>query len=142
MSCPYFEPVEPRAQAGEPQSAMLPLGDSWTGICRADSSRLVPRDESTVRRLCNLGYARGTCPSFPSNDGPDAVRFAIRNDDGAVLRIWYVVERDHHPFAHGYLDYSVEQQGLTTHSAGEPLARQAEAYARSYLHRKAEAFAR
>ena len=28
-------------------------------------------------------------------DGPDAIRFTITRDEGAVLRLYYVAERDH-----------------------------------------------
>src|SRR6185436_3807782 len=103
MACPYFFPVERRSSAVGARDAMLPLGDSWSGLCRAIPGALSIPDESALRPLCNLGYARGACPRFPSADGPDAVRFTISRDAGDSIRIDYVVERDHHPFAHGRL---------------------------------------
>jgi hypothetical protein len=131
MSCPYFYPVEPRAS-----TAILPLGDRWAGVCRAVPNLPWQPDEATLRRLCNLGYARGTCARFPSGEGPDAVRFTVSRDQGASLRIYYVLERDHHPFAHGPLDYSVAGGAFVNPPAGETMTRQAQAYVESYLRRK------
>jgi hypothetical protein len=118
---------------------MLPLGDSWAGTCLAVSSSPWQPDEAMLRPLCNLGYARGSCRRFPSGDGPDAVRFTISRDEGACLRLYYVVERDHHPFAHGPLEYAVSIGVFTGTPLGETLNRQAQAYVESYLRRKMEA---
>lgn len=96
-------------------------------------------DDTRLHRLCNLGYARGVCDRFPhaEGQGPDAVRFTISEDSESLVRLYYVIERDHHPFAHGPLDYSTAQQALDAGSSASPsLARQAEAYAGSYLRRK------
>jgi hypothetical protein len=138
MACPYFYPLAPRGHGAlsGPQDAMLPLGDSWTGICRALPGA-VPPDEAGLRPLCNLGYARGNCAQFPAGDGPDAVRFAVSRDNGATVSIQYVVERDHHPFAHGRLDYSVATGAVAPPPPSEVVARQAQAYAESYRRRKA-----
>ena len=134
MACPYFFPVERRLPTGA-RDAMLPLGDQYTGLCRAVPGALSTPDESVLRPLCNLGYARGACPSFPSEEGPDAVRFTISRDAGDSIAIDYVVERDHHPFAHGKLEYSASSGSLAD-SPGDILARQAAAYAESYRRRK------
>ena len=114
---------------------MLPLGGVWDGLCRTVPGEPRQPDRATLQSLCNLGYARGRCARFPSRDGPDAVRFAIAGDDGATVRLYYVIERDHHPFAHGPLD------GLDAPPANSPplLARQAAAYIQSYRRRKREA---
>jgi len=140
MACPYFFPMEPRAQAG--QDAMLPLGDAWAGVCRADPDRPWQPDEAILRPLCNLGYARGSCARFPAADGPDAVRFAVSDDDGACLRIYLVVERDHRPFAHGPLEYSRAKGAFAEPPPDETISRQARAYVESYLRRKSEALER
>ena len=120
MACPYFYPTQ--ARGGSP---MLPLGDSWAGVCRACSEEPFQPDSAALKQWCNLGYARGECPRFPDIDGGDAVRFTITGcEAGGEVGIYYVVERDHHPFAHG---------------AGYPedatLRRQAEAYVESYRRR-------
>ena len=125
MSCPYFDPVQRRTSASE-RAAMLPLGDSWSGVCRAAGAAMEP-DEVTLNQYCSLGYARGCCGHFPEGDGPDAVRFHIASDDGE-LRIRYVVERNHHPYAHGII-----AAGASTAAV---LDRQANAYAESYRWRK------
>lgn len=119
---------------------MLPLGGAWSGVCRADSSGPWQPDSAARERRCNLGYARGACPRFPDDEGPDAIRFTIVRDDGAVLRLYYVAERDHHPFAHGPLEYACAASAIAGPQAGsEILEAQAAAYAASYLRRKAEA---
>jgi len=115
---------------------MLPLGGAWTGACRAVPDEVFQPDEPTLRTLCNLGYARGNCPRFPPDYGPDAVRFTISRDDGSSLRIYYVVERDHHPFAHGTIEYTPTGGALVSPPAEGLFMRQAQAYAESYLRRK------
>jgi len=84
-----------------------------------------------------MGYARGQCHSFPEGPGPDAVRFTISGHAGGAIRIAYVLERDHFPFAQGGLEYSVAAAAFVTPPAGT-LARQAQAYVESYLRRKRE----
>jgi len=138
MSCPCFEPIEPRPHAADPRRAMLPLGDAWTGFCRAVPDQLHQPDDSVLDAYCNLGYARGRCARFPAACGADAARFTIVSDDGAVLRLYYVLERDHRPFAHGPLEFSVAQGALTTPTEGELTGLQARAYAASYLRRRPE----
>jgi hypothetical protein len=117
---------------------MLPLGDAWTGICRAVPDQHFQPDDSLLDVFCNLGYARGHCARFPAGHGPDAVRFTIVSDDGAALRLYYVLERDHRPFAHGPLEFSMAQNELTTPAEGALTAVQARAYAASYLRRRSE----
>jgi hypothetical protein len=87
---------------------------------------------------CNLGYARGECARFPAGEGPDAVRFTISGHESTAIRIYYVVERDHHPFAHGRLEYSPAAAGFVTPPETAALERQAQAYVESYLRRKEE----
>ena len=79
------------------------------------------------------------CARFPGGDGPDAVRFTVQAADEARLRLYYVVERDHHPYAHGPLEFRRALGTLVNPPEGELLGRQALAYARSYLLRKAAA---
>ena len=111
---------------------MLPLGDWWQGSCRGAGE-----GEGDAAH-CNLGYARGKCPRFPEDEGADANRFTISRHEEEVLRIYYVAERGHHPFKQGPLEYSLSAHGLVTPPESATLARQAEAYAESYLRRKKE----
>lgn len=123
---------------------MLPLGDDWLGICRARNGQPWEPDEASLRTFCNLGYARGACPRFPVDGGngePDAVRFTISRDDGHAVEVYYVVERDHHPFAHGGLKFCRAAAAFLEPAPTELLDRQAGAYIISYLRRKAEAAA-
>ena len=137
MSCPYFEPLEPHPRANRATGAMLPLGGVWTGTCHADPQQIVNPDESVLLRFCNIGYGRGVCPRFPSADaGPDAARFTLTQDNGAFLRMYYVLERDHRPFAHGAIEFAVAGSTFTAAPPGELTDRQAAAYAASYIRRK------
>jgi len=137
MACPYFYPVEARAG-----SAMLPLGEWWKGFCHAVPG--APQAESGAAggsgcdTSCNLGYARGKCARFPEGEGPDAVRFTVSSHESTAIRIYYVVERDHYPFAHGRLEYSPAAAGFAAPPETATLARQAQAYVESYLRRMGE----
>jgi hypothetical protein len=128
MSCPHFYPTESRGG-----SALLPLLDSWTGLCHADPAHpALPPNTLT----CNLGYARGQCARFPNDTSPDAVRFTISHFDANGLLLYYVIERDHHPFAYGPLEYSFTS-GFP-HITDPLLKQQATAYVKSYQRRKRE----
>jgi len=140
MACPYFYPVEPRTSTGGARNAMLPLGDLWTGQCRAEPLHPCQPADAELKPLCNLGYARGNCARFPTSpDGPDAVRFTIARDEGSLLRLYYVIERHHHPFAHGPLEYSTVLNTFALIPDRENFSRQAQAYVETYLRRKSEA---
>jgi hypothetical protein len=133
MACPYFYPVE--ACAG---SATLPLGGWWKGVCLAvpGAPQAEAEGNGGCDTNCNLGYARGACARFPAGEGPDAVRFTISSHESASIRIYYVVECDHLPFAHGRLEYSPAAAGFVTPPDSAALERQARAYVESYLRRK------
>jgi hypothetical protein len=136
MSCPCFYPVEPRTATLRAETARLPLGDSWSGLCYASAAAPATPEDSALQPLCNLGYVRGACRRFPAaDDAPDAARFTIARDDGAALHLYYVLERDHRPFAHGPLEYSRSLAAFIAAPASETLARQAWAYVQSYLRR-------
>ena len=117
---------------------MLPLGDWWKGICHAVPGAPEEAGGTWCETTCNLGYARGECVRFPEGPGPDAVRFSISSHEGAAIGIYYVVERDHHPFAQGRLEYSLTANGFVTAPETAILARQAQAYVESYLRRRKE----
>jgi hypothetical protein len=143
MACPYFYPVDRNGGDRSASFAILPLGDAWSGVCRAAEGSPHQPEDTQLRPLCYFGYARGRCHCFPALDaGPDAIRFTIASDDGAALGVSYVMERDHHPYAHGRLQYSRGDSGFLPQPAGEIFARQAQAYVESYLRRKNEALAR
>ena len=144
MACPYFDPVRVHSAPLRHETSPLPLGDCWMGICRAGVRSPAEPDATLLHTLCHFGYARGRCPHFPMDDpGPDAVRFAITRAAGPALDLCFVLERDHHPFAHGSLSYSLAAGCFLSSAEGaappEMVARQAEAYVKSYLRRQPEA---
>ena len=141
MACPYFLPSSRSSAEAGPQNSTLPLGDSWAGVCRAVADHPWQPDPAVVRPLCNLGYARGRCDRFPGGEAPDAVRFTVSTDDGLSVRLYYVIERDHHPFAHGPLEYATQSGSFITPPGAELLDAQARAYLASYFRRKSEAAA-
>ena len=139
MACPYFHAVKPRSQTGNSRSAMLPLGDVWEGLCRAVTDTPWEPGETTLLSCCNMGYARGCCSRFPAGDGPDAVRFTIAGDHGDALHLYYVLERDHHPWSHGPLEFSRATGSFLSPPPGETPLGLARAYVASYLRRISEA---
>jgi len=134
VPCPCFSPTVPRARDAGSKSLLLPLGDSFLGVCLADPRQPVDPEESRLG-LCNLGYARGECPRFPA-EAADAVRFALSRDNQQSLQIYYVLERGHHPVEHGELTFLTGEQVLSPPILNPVLDRQAAAYAASYLRRK------
>jgi hypothetical protein len=98
MCCPFFEPRNKLGEGPMDPAPRLPLGGAWAGTCVKDGFE-PPEDQQ--RQVCNVGYARGRCPSFASDTQADAVRFsAQRGEDGLVRLVW-VLEKDHAPLAHG-----------------------------------------
>jgi hypothetical protein len=137
MACPYFYPVERTPQATGKRTPPMPLGDAWSGACRAPATGEWLPDSNTVQQLCNFGYAREKCAHVPG-DGPDAVRFGIARDRDGLIRISWVVEKNHLPFAHGAVEYSRASSEFETPPPDPCAARQAEAYLSSYLRRKGD----
>jgi len=137
MSCPYFYPVAPQSATSAQQSATLPLGDLWDGVCRVIPGEGCTPDPDSARPLCQMGYARGACSRFRADDpGPDAVRFSLLEDNGRSLRLFFVLERDHHPFAHGPLEYTIGSSSFVQPPVNPILLRQAEAFVASFLNWK------
>jgi len=137
MACPCFYPVERLPQTGGKKATAMPLGDAWCGVCRASPEGEWLPDSGTVERLCNFGYAKEKCAHFPG-DGPDAVRFSISQDQDGLIRIYWVVEKNHLPFAHGPLEYSRVEGCFKTLHPDARIAQQAQAYLGSYLRRKGD----
>jgi hypothetical protein len=134
MACPYFYPV---TRLGEDLWAVpprLPLGDAYTGECRAGAVPHHP-DDMLMRTSCNSGYARGTCDCFPPDARADALRFSVRADEGDGIRVQYVFEKRCWPLDHGELCYSVSRHSFLSEPAGDIVARQAAAFLESYLRR-------
>jgi hypothetical protein len=124
-------------QATGMRTPPMPLGDSWSGFCHAAPAAEWQPDPNTLQQLCNFGYARAKCPRVPA-DGPDAVRFSVSNDRDGILGIYWVMEREHLPFAHGPLEYAHAQAGFLAAHPDACVARQAQSYVASYLRRKGD----
>jgi hypothetical protein len=135
MACPCFFPVERMPRAAGNKTQPMPLGDPWSGLCRATPAGEWSPDANTVRQLCNFGYAREKCARVPA-DAPDAVRFGISDDRDGIVRISWVMEKDHLPFAHGPLEFSRADEGFRTAHPDVCVTQQAQAYVGSYLRRK------
>ena len=134
MACPYFYPqARSEKKAKQPR---LPLGDAYSGLCRVDPMRDWRPDEALLRDCCNLGYARGRCPRFPDEPGPDATRFSVTSDQDGALSVFYVSERNHTAHEHGTLEYSVGAGKFLSDCPNQLLHKQAQAYVESYLRRK------
>ncbi len=107
----------------------------FTGVCCAAPETSKP-DETTLRQLCNRGYARKRCPRFPDDSASDAVRFSVTEDTGDQVRVVYVIEKNHFPVEHGPIEYSLGQARFTGSHTSELLAAQARAYVESYLRKR------
>lgn len=130
MACPFFFPESVEAASGWARPPRMPLGDIFLGHCCAVPNELMEPPEARQRDLCNRGYARGECSSFPADAPGDAVRFSIIGDDGGRIRMVYVIERNHVPVKHGPLEFAEVLTG-----AEGVLAAQARAYVESYRRR-------
>jgi hypothetical protein len=112
----------------------MPLGDAYGGGCAADPGTLIPND--TLRRCCNLGYAREACERAAQSEA-DAARFMIKADQAGLIEVAWSLERDHHPVAVGKISFP--KISPATPICSNPIERQARAYADSYLRSKGRA---
>jgi len=128
MACPYFFPVARFESSPWSVPPRAPLGDAFSGECRAPENSAQP-DETRTREICNFGYGRGRCEQFPAESAADAVRFHVATDAGALIKIQYVFEKDCWPGKHGIIEPL---------AVNETLRRQADAFLESYLRRRNE----
>ena len=128
MACPFFMPSERLDDGPWSHAPRLPLGDPYRGVCfsRPAEGPFEP-SEGAQRDLCNCGYARGVCDRFPGGESADAVRFSVTSCQGGCVDLVYVFERNHTPQRHGLIQFPETGTGL--------LARQADAFVKSYLRR-------
>jgi len=133
MACPYFYPVARFETSTWAIPPRLPLGDPYSGECRAGDDAFQP-EESRVREVCNLGYGRGCCDRFPESATADAVRFHVSKHRGKLIRIQYIFEKDCWPKEHGTLEYA--SAVISKGPDDEVLRRQASAFLESYLRRR------
>jgi hypothetical protein len=136
MACPYFYPVARFETSPWSVPPRLPLGDAFSGECRAPGSTVQP-GETRLREVCNPGLGRHGCEQFPLNSAADAVRFHVAKDSGELINIQYVFEKECWPGERGSFDCSGSRQ-LPAALADETLRRQAQAFLESYLRRRGE----
>jgi hypothetical protein len=125
MACPYFFPVARFETSPWSVPPRLPLGDAFSGECRAPGSNVQP-NEIRMREVCNLGYGRHGCEQFPSGAAADATRFHVAKDSGELINIRYVLEKDCWP----------SERGDAASLTDEILLRQAHVFRESYLRRR------
>jgi hypothetical protein len=133
VACPYFYPTERIEQRLWPHPWRLPLGGGFAGVCTAGEGQNLEPGETELQQWCNLGYACRRCPHFPEGPGAEAVRFAVAADEGSVIRIDFVLEKDHRPHTLGRLEFACDRGQFSEPPANHVLARQAEVYVQSYL---------
>jgi len=122
VACPFFRPLRPM----EWSSGRAPLGGMFEGACEQHGTG--------AARLCNFGYARGLCIHFPEDSAADAVRFSVDGSAGGVLRLIWILEKDHAPLEHGVLEYR-ESSGEFVAAPEGVLAIQARVFLENYLRR-------
>lgn len=135
MACPYFMPKH-RCEIGlwfHP--ARLPLGGGWHGSCTAPGHEQVQLTPDELRDFCNLGYAAG-CARLPEQRPWDAIRFSIAREGNSQVVMTYVCEINHHPGAHGTLEYDVSARTWMNSHPDPRVQKMAECYLESYLLRK------
>ena len=135
MACPFFYPVARWQSDCWVVPPRLPLGDAYTGECRAEANPFQP-DDTRMRQTCNVGYGRSCCERFPAASQADAVRFNIAADAGQLIRIQYIFEKDCWPQQHGMLECSVSAEKHLSGTEDELLRSQAAAFVESYLRRR------
>lgn len=129
MACPFFLPVSVVAPSVWVRPPRMPLGDTYAGMCCAGPGEPNEPPERRQRELCNRGYARGQCDSFPGAAAADAVRFSINGEEDGRIRMVYVLEKDHAPVEHGPLEFTDTLAGVEGRAL---LAAQARAFVESY----------
>ena len=101
-----------------------PLGAIFEGECE--------RHGTAEARYCNFGYARGLCGGFPDESAVDAVRFSVSGNADGVVKIVWILEKDHAPVDHGLLEYTKSTGAFDAEPAGV-LAVQARVFVENYL---------
>ncbi len=133
MACPWFSPQHPVRETATGPSPRTPLGELWTGLCCAPG-----HFDEALSDACNSGYARGRCPSFPSDALDDAVRFHVTSENGDLIRLQYIYEREWWPAGNGVLEYSRSLHAIAPAAESDLLRRQAAAFAASWIRKTEE----
>ena len=122
MACPFFRPT----RALEWSAGRVPLGAMFEGTC--------DNQGAGEPRLCNFGYARGLCAEFPGASTADAVRFSVLGNADGIVKIVWILEKEHAPLEHGFLEYTKSSATFIAEPEGV-LAVQARVFVENYLSR-------
>ena len=126
VACPFFMPDQ-RFESDWPFPQRLPLGAGWTGTCTAPGHDGLRPSEQELKSGCNLGYAK-LCCRLPAERQADAVRFALGEERGGILRVLYACEREHLPAGHGELLYESATASWLSRHQDARVQRMAECY--------------
>jgi hypothetical protein len=132
MACPYFCPTRRLSPSEWSSRIRPPLGDAYEGECHARPAEIHQPARALLLEACNLGYASHQCRRFPQQAEAEAVRFCVRSDIAAEVKIDYVFEQAHLPGRQGTLVYG-QNKSWSGVETGSLLERQAQAYLESYL---------
>ena len=135
MACPFFMPTERLLDATWMHPSRLPLGAGWNGRCCAIGHESAELTTNVLQDFCNMGYALA-CPKLPQERRFDSVRFAVAQDRGTNIVLWYSCERDHRPASHGKLEYNTTTDSWTSSHSDVRIQKKAECYLQSYLLRR------
>jgi hypothetical protein len=134
MCCPYFEPDAPLARPVF-QDGRLPLIEEYRGECLSASESHGLTGGSAGYRSCNQGYARETCPNYPTEQPNGAFRYSLLRCNDEEIEILWIREEDHSPLHSMSLHYSIARDCVAETDVERPVAAQASAFCRSYLHK-------
>ena len=123
MACPFFKP----SRLMEWGSGRTPLGGMFQGECDLKYG-------AGDARLCNFGYARGLCVHFPEGSAADAVRFSVTGSADGMVRLVWILEKDHAPMEHGVFEYRESTSEFVDAPEGV-LGVQARVFLENYLRR-------
>ena len=135
VACPFFMPQQ-RLDRDWRFPQRLPLGAGWSGTCTVPGHEGCQPSDDELKSCCNLGYARG-CSRLPRERHADAVRFALGEECGGVLRVRYACELDYLPAGHGELLYETATGSWRERHPDARIQRMAECYVEVQLEKRA-----
>lgn len=133
MPCLHFEPTRPVDQPLHDRSR-LPLIEEYDGQCHALPGAVAAVGEMRWQ-CCNQGYSLGRCAQFPAGGFGGALRYSVTSRTEDLLEVVWIEERDHAPFRHGGLHFTISTASLVETGLDAILAAQALAYCQSYVKR-------
>ena len=137
MACPYFFPIVRHEAELWPHRRRLPLGDGFVGRCTAPGRDGALPSDDELGRCCNLGYA-SDCAHLPRDRAADAVHFCVGSDTDGIVKVCWVLVKNHAHAAHGTLEFSKSAYAWLTRHPNAGVQQMADCYLRSYFTRRGE----